>query len=83
MTLKYIDDTEVILFTESLTGFKDKLPSTTDEVKRQGHYNFLVFNFFLMHRDLQSNIDATVVPKIDVIMFIRCFTSGYHNQQPL
>lgn len=41
------------------------------------------FNFFLMRRDLQSNIDATVLPKIDAIMFIICFTSGYHDQQLL
>lgn len=78
-----IDDTEVMLFTKSLTGFKDILQSATDEVKWQGHHNFLVFNFFLMRRDLQSNIDATVAPKIDAIMFIRCFASGYHNQQLL
>lgn len=74
-----IDDTEVMLFTEILADFKDELQSATDEIKWQGHHNFLVFNFFLMHRDLQNNIDATVLPKIDAIMLIRCFTSGYHN----
>lgn len=36
-----------------------------------------------MHSDLQNNIDITVVLKIDVLMLIRCFTSGYHNQQLL
>lgn len=68
-----------MLFTEILADFKDELQSATDEIKWQGHHNFLVFNFFLMHRDLQNNIDATVLPKIDAIMLIRCFTSGYHN----
>lgn len=28
-----IDDIEVMLFTENLTGFKDKLRSATDEAK--------------------------------------------------